>query len=103
MDRMDHIARLGVPAEAGARPKCEQLRTLDRRGIVPDQDQSSRRTGVAELPDLGELPQGADIEDRHVWTVGPQHDGDSPLLDVGGDDHKTWIALDQSAQSSGKE
>src|ERR1700733_7852318 len=103
MDRVDHITRLGVPAEAGARSKCERLRTLDRRGIAPEQDKSSPRIAGAELPDIGQLSQGAGVQDRHVWAMSAQHNSDPPVLDVGGDDRETRIALDQLVQSSGKQ
>ena len=56
-----------------------------------------------ELSHLGHLGQGADVEDRYVWTVGAKDDRDAPVLHVGGDDRKARIALDQLAQSSGQQ
>jgi hypothetical protein len=103
MDSVDHVPRLGVPAEAGARPKRKQLRTLDGRGIASEQDQASGRIAGTELPNLSRLPQSANVENRHVWTVSAQHDIDAPVIHVGSDDRETWIALDQLAQPSGKE
>jgi hypothetical protein len=103
MNRVDHITRLCVPAEAGARSEREQLRALDRRGIVPEQQESCRGIGAAELAYLGQLRQGSDVENRHVWTVSAQHDSDSPVLHVGSDDCETRIALDQFAQPPGEE
>ena len=103
MDRVDHIPRLGVPAKTGARAKRKQLCALDTRWIAPEQDQASSRIAGAELPNLSWLPQGADVEDRHVWAVSAQHDTDAPVLHVSGDDRETRIALDQLAQPSGKE
>jgi hypothetical protein len=103
MDRVDHIPRLGVPAEAGARSKRERLRALDRRGIVPEQEQSCPRIGADELAHLSQLGQGADVDDRHVWTVSAQHDSDSPVLHIGSDNQETRIALDQLAQPPGEE
>ena len=58
---------------------------------------------AAELPDLGELVERADVEDRHVRAVGAQDDRDSPVLHVGGDDREARVALDQLAQSSAEE
>jgi hypothetical protein len=103
MDRVDHVPRLSVPAETSARPKREQLCPLDRRAIASEQDQASGRIAGAELPNLSRLPQAADVEDRHVRMVSPQHDTDAPVLHVGGEDRETRIALDQLAQPSGKE
>ena len=103
MDRVDHITRLRVPAEAGARTERKRLRALDWRGIVPEQEQSCGGIGTAELPDLSQLHQGAEVEDRHVWTVSPQHDADSPVLHIGSDNQETRITLDQLAQSPSEE
>jgi hypothetical protein len=103
MDRVDHITRLRIPAEAGARSERKCLRALDRRGIVPEQEQSCRGIGAAELAHFSQLVQGADVEDRHVWTVSTQHDSDSPVFHVGSDNQETRIALDQLAQPSGEE
>ena len=103
MDSVDHIPRLRIPAEAGARSERKRLRALDRRGIVSEQEQSCRGMGAAELADLSQLGQGADVEDRHVWTVSAQHDSDPPVLHIGSDNQETRIALDQLAQPSGEE
>jgi hypothetical protein len=103
MDRVDHITRLRVPAEAGAGSERKRLCALDRRGIVPEQEQSCRGIGTAELAHLSQLRQGADVEDRHVWTVSPQHDSDSPVLHIGSDNQETRIAIDQLAQPPGEE
>jgi hypothetical protein len=103
MDRVDHITRLCIPAETGARSERKRLRALDRRGIVPEQEQSCRGIGTAELAHLSQLHQGAEVEDRHVWTVSPQHDADSPVLHIGSDNQETRITLDQLAQPPGEE
>ncbi|HTA97807.1 MAG TPA: hypothetical protein VK730_09215 [Solirubrobacteraceae bacterium] len=103
MDRVDHITRLRVPAETGARSERKRLRALDWRGIMAEQEQSCRGIGAAELAHLSQLRQGTEVEDRHVWTVSPQHDSDSPLLHVGSDNQETRIALDQLAKPSGEE
>ncbi len=103
MDRVDHITRLCIPAKAGARSERKRLRALDRRGIVPEQKQSCRGIGTAELTYLSQLRQGAEVEDRHVRTVSPQHDSDSPVLHIGSDNQETRIALDQRAQPPGEE
>jgi hypothetical protein len=103
MDRVDHITRLCVPAEAGARSERERLRALDRRGMLPEQEEPGRGIGVAELAHLSQLRQGANVEDRHVWTVSAQHDSDSPVLHIGSDNQETRIALDQLAQPPGEE
>lgn len=103
MDRVDHITRLCIPAEAGARSERERLGALDRRGIVPEQEEPGRGIGAAELAHLSQLGQGAYVEDRHVWTVSAQHDSDSPVFHIGSDNQETRIALDQLAQPPGEE
>jgi hypothetical protein len=103
MDGVDHITRLGIPAEAGARSERKRLRALDRRGIVPEQHQPCCGIRAAELAHLSQLRQGAEVEDRHVRTVSPQHDSDSPVLHIGSDNQETRITLDQLEQPSGEE
>lgn len=103
MDRVDHITRLRIPAEAGAGSERKGLRALDRRGIVPEQEQSCRGIGAAELAHLNQLVQSANVEDRHVWTVRAQHDSDSPVFHISSDNQETRIALDQLAQPPGEE
>jgi hypothetical protein len=103
MDRVDHITRLRIPAKAGAGSERKCLRALDRPRIVPEQEQSCRGIGAAELAHLNQLVQGADVEDRHVWTVSAQHNADSPVLHIGSDNQETRIALDQLAQPPGEE
>jgi hypothetical protein len=103
MDRVDHITRLCIPAEAGARSERKRLSALDRRGIVPEQEDSCRGIGAGELAHLSQLGQGADVENRHVWMVSAQHDSDSPVLDISSDNQETQIALDQLAQPPGEE
>jgi hypothetical protein len=103
VDRINHITRLRVPAEAGAGSERKRLRALDWRGIVPEQKQSCRGIGAAELADLSQLHQGAEVEDRDVWTVSPQHDADSPVLHIGSDNQEARITLDQLAQTPGEE
>jgi hypothetical protein len=103
VDRVDHIPRLCIPAEAGTRSERERLRALDRRGIVPEQEESCRGIGAGELAHLSQLVQGADVEDRHVWTVSAQHNSGSPVLHIGGDNQETRIAVDQLAQPPGEE
>ena len=90
-------------AETGARSERKRLRALDRRGIVPEQEQSCRGIGAAELAHLSQLRQGAEVEDRHVWTVGPQHDSDPPVLHISSHNQETRIVLDQLAQPPGEE
>jgi hypothetical protein len=97
MDRVDHVTRLCIPAEARARSERECLRALGRRGIVPDQEEPGRGIEAAELAHLSQLVQSADVEDRHVWTVSAQHNPDSPVLHIGSDNQETRIALDQLA------
>src|SRR5208282_2161920 len=55
---------------------------------------------AAELSDLGQFGQGADVEDRDVRTVSTQDDRNSPVLHVGCDDGKAWIAADKLTQPS---
>ncbi len=103
MDCVEHITRLRVPAETGAGSERKRLRALDRRGVVPEQEQSCRGIGATELADLSQLRQGAEVEDRDVWTVSAQHDADSPVLHIGSDNQETRITLDQLAQPPGEE
>ena len=103
MDRVDHITRLCIPAEAGTRPERKRLRALDRRGIVPEQEQPCRGIGAGELAHLSQLGQGADVENRHVWTMSAQHNTDSPVLHISSDNKETRIAIDQLAQPPGEE
>jgi hypothetical protein len=103
MDRVDHITRLCIPAEAGTRPERKRLRALDRCRIVPEQEEPGLGIGAAELAHLSQLVQGADVEDRHVWTVSAQHDPDSPMLHISSDNHETRVAVDQLAQPPGEE
>jgi hypothetical protein len=103
MDRVDHITRLRIPAETCARPERKRLCALDWRGIVPQQEDPGRGMGVGELAYLGQLGQGADVEDRYVGMVSAQHDADSPWLHISSDNAEARIAIDQLAQSSGKE
>ncbi len=72
-------------------------------GFVPEQEQSCRGIGAGELAHLGQLHQGAEVEDRDVWTVSPQHDADSPVLHIGSDNQEARITLDQLAQPPGEE
>jgi hypothetical protein len=103
MDRVDHITRLRISAETGARPERKRLRALDRRGIVPQQEDPGRGVGAGELAHLSQLDQGAEVEDRHVGMVSAQHNADSPWLHISSDNAEAWIAIDQLAQPSGKE
>jgi hypothetical protein len=103
MDSVDHIPRLCIPAKAGARSERKRLSALDRRGIVPKQEESGRGIGTVEFAHLSQLRQGANVEDRHVWAVSAQHDSDSPVLHIGSDNKETRIALDQLAQPPGEE
>jgi hypothetical protein len=103
MDRVEHVARLRVAAQTRTRSKREQLSAFGCGEIVCEQDQSGPGVPAAELSDLDQLGQRASVKDRHVWMVGAQDDGESPLFHVGGDDRKAWITLDQLAQSSGEE
>ena len=103
MDRVDHVTRLCIPAETGTRSERERLGALDRSGIVPEQEEPGRRIGVAEFAHLSQLGQGANVENRHVWTVSAQHDADSSVLDISIDNQKTRIAIDQLAQPRGEE
>jgi hypothetical protein len=103
MDRVDHITRLGIPAETGARSERKRLRALDGRGIVSEQEEPGRGIGASELAHLSQLGQGANVEDRHVWMVSAQHDADSPVLHVSGDNKEARIAIDQLAQPPGEE
>src|ERR1700722_9250711 len=103
MDRVDHVPRLCIPAEAGARSERKRLGAFDRRGIVRDQEEPRRGIGAGELTHLSQLRQGADVEDRYVWTVSAQHDSNPPVLHIGSDNQETRIALNQLAQSPGEE
>ena len=103
MDRTEHVARLGVGAQACARTEREQLSALLRRRIGSEQDQVSCRVAAAQLPDLGELGHRADVENRHIGMVGAKEHGNARVPDVRGDDRETRIGLDQPAQTSGKE
>jgi hypothetical protein len=103
VDRVQDVARLSITGKAGARPERKQLDTLGRRWMVSDQDQPGSRMGAAELPHLGQLPQGTDIQDRHVRTVSAQYNTDPVVLDVGRNDREARITLDQLPQSSGEE
>jgi hypothetical protein len=103
MDRVDHITRLCIPAEAGARSERKRLGALDWRGIVPEQEKPGRGIGAGELAHFSQLGEGADVEDRHVWMVSAQYDSDSPVLHISGDNQETRIAIDQLAQPPGEE
>ena len=59
--------------------------------------------GAAQLTDLGQLPQRADVEDRHIRAVSAQHDTDAPVLHLGGEDREARIALEQLPKPSGEE
>ena len=91
-----------LPRQALA-PNASSCAHSTGAGSFAEQDQASGRIAGAELADLGQLSQGAGVEDRHIRTVRAQHDADPPVLHVGGDDREARIALDQLAQSSGEE
>jgi hypothetical protein len=101
--RVEHVARLRVPSQAGARTEREQLRTLDARELVGQQDQASRGIGDAELAHLGELDESANVENRDVGTMRTQDHRDPPLLDVLGHDRKAVISAEKLAQAPGEQ
>lgn len=103
MDRVEHVARLRVPAKNGACSEREHLGAFHHRRAVREQNQSGGRMAAAELPDVGQLGQGASVEDRHTRLMGTKDDGDSAVLHAGGHDRKARIALDQLSQPSGEE
>ena len=72
MDCVEHVARLGVAAEAGARAEGEELGCLGGGQAVCEQDQPCLRVLDAELADLGEIGQRSGVDDQHVRAVGPQ-------------------------------
>jgi hypothetical protein len=102
MDRVDHVSRLDVPPEAGARPECDHLRALDGAGIAAEQDQVCARMAGTELSDLSRLLQRTRVEDRNGWTVSAQHDLDAAVFHVCRDNREARITSDQLVQASGE-
>jgi hypothetical protein len=70
---------------------------------VPEQHQPCCGIGAAELAHLSQLRQGANVEDRYIWTMSPQHDSDPSVLHIGSHNEETRITLDQLAQPPGEE
>jgi hypothetical protein len=57
----------------------------------------------AQLADLGEVAQPADVEDQHARPVRAQQHGDALVRDVVRDDDHARIVLEQRPQAEGEQ
>ena len=58
---------------------------------------------TGELPDPRELAERVDVEDRRSRAVGAENHVEAVGLDVAGEDIQRRVAVDDDAQTSGKQ
>ena len=70
VDRVDHVAALGLLREAGRGPERQHLVALRRGGPVGEHHDARGREGLVQLEYLRRALERAEVEHRHVGRIG---------------------------------
>jgi hypothetical protein len=99
VNRVEHVTRLSLARQAGARAERHQLGGLGAREVPPEQHEARGGMARAEVADLGRLGERHDVEEGDVGMMRLQDDRDALVLSDDGDYLEARIGVDQLAQT----